>query len=228
VARSRGPGGRRFDFHSHTYLTDGNESATSMWLAASRLDHRLLAITDHIALEDPGRILTQLRAESEAFAGGPMATLVGVELTLLPPRRIAETARRARTAGAEIVIVHGETTAEYVPVGTNRAAIDSGEVDVLAHPGFLTEREAELAAANGVALEISGRSLHSRTNGHVARLALAAGADVVVDSDAHSPSQLLDYETAAMLARGAGLTPGQCRGALERAPLRVLRRCRGR
>jgi len=219
------PAPRRFDFHSHTYLTDGHESATSMWLAASRLGHRVLAITDHVALDDPARILRTLAEESQAFAGGPMATLVGVELTLLPPRRIAEAARRARAAGAQIVIVHGETTAEFVPEGTNRAAVSSGVVDVLAHPGFLTERDAATAAANGTAIELSGRTLHDRTNGHVARVALAAHADLVVDSDAHDPRQLLDYELARQVARGAGLGPTDVRRALETAPTRIYRRC---
>ncbi|HTP54036.1 MAG TPA: histidinol phosphate phosphatase domain-containing protein [Thermoplasmata archaeon] len=215
---------RRFDFHSHTYLTDGNESATSMWWAAARRGHRMLAITDHVALEDPRRILDILFAEAAAFEDGPVAPLVGVELTLLPPRRISETARNARSAGAQIVIVHGETTAESVPPGTNRAAVESGEVDVLAHPGFLTEREAETARANGTAIELSGRSLHGRTNGHVARTALSVGADLVVDSDAHDPNQLLDYPTAEMIARGAGLTPAQARRALRDAPSRLYQR----
>jgi putative hydrolase len=215
---------RRYDFHSHTYLTDGHESATSMWWAAAYRGHRVLAITDHIALEDPRRILVPLREEARAFESGPITTLVGVELTLAPPRSIAAAAREARRAGAEIVIVHGETTAERVPPGTNRAAIESGEVDLLAHPGFLTEAEAELAAKNGVALEISGRSLHSRTNGHVARIALAAGADLVVDSDAHRPDDLLDYSMAELVAHGAGLTTAQVRRALRDTPARLYRR----
>jgi putative hydrolase len=217
--------GRRFDFHSHTYLTDGTESATSMWWAASQLGHRVLAITDHVALEDPKPILDRLRGESRAFEDGSIATLIGVELTLLPPRRIAEAARRARAAGAQIVIAHGETTAERVPPGTNRAAVESGEIDVLAHPGFLTEKDAETARANGTAIELSGRALHGRTNGHVGRIALLVGADLVVDSDAHETRHLPDYDRAEIVARGAGLTPSQVRRALRDAPVRLYRRC---
>lgn len=199
-----------------------------MWWAASQLGHRVLAITDHVALEDPTPILDQLIQESRAFDDGSIATLLGVELTLLPPRRIAETARRARVAGAQIVIVHGETTAERVPPGTNRAAVESGEVDVLAHPGFLSEREAEIARANGTAIELSGRSLHGRTNGHVARIALRVGADLVVDSDAHETSHLLDYGRAETVARGAGLTAPQVHRALRDSPARLYRKCLAR
>lgn len=195
-----------------------------MWWAASYKGHRVLAITDHVALEDPRRVLDPLLAEARAFESGPLATLVGVEITLAPPRSIAPIAREARRAGAQIVIVHGETTAERVPLGTNRAAIESGQVDLLAHPGFLSESDADLAAKNGVALELSGRSLHDRTNGHVARIALAAGADLVVDSDAHRPDDLLDYSMAELVARGAGLTAPQVQRALRDAPARLYRR----
>lgn len=221
---ARTPKPRRFDFHSHTYLTDGKESATSMWWAAARLGHRVLAVTDHVALEDPRPILRRLSQEARAFEDGPVATLVGVELTLVPPSKIAAAARRARAAGAQIVIVHGETTAEQVPAGTNRAAVGSGEVDVLAHPGFLTERDADLAVAHGTAIELSGRSLHGRTNGHVARIALRAGAELVVDSDAHDTHQLLDYASAESIARGAGLTASQALRALRDSPERLYGR----
>jgi histidinol phosphatase-like PHP family hydrolase len=225
--RATAPVARRFDFHSHTFLTDGDESATSMWHAAARMGHRLLAITDHVAAEDPKPLLDRLHAEARAFADGPLRTLVGVELTELPARMIADAARRARRAGAQIVIVHGETLLSPVPEGTNRAAVESGEVDVLAHPGFLTERDAETARANGTCLELSGRGVHGRTNGHVAKTALAAGAALVVDSDAHRPEQLLTYEIAHQVARGAGLTEAEARRALERAPRLLERKCRG-
>ncbi len=39
---------------------------------------------------------------------------------MVAPRYIPEVARRARRAGAEIVLVHGETLAEPVPPGTVR------------------------------------------------------------------------------------------------------------
>ena len=73
--------------------------------------------------------------------------LPGVEMTHVPPRPSREVARRARAAGAAVVEVHGETVVEPVEPGTNRAAIDCDEVDVLAHPGLLTAEDAARAAA---------------------------------------------------------------------------------
>jgi histidinol phosphatase-like PHP family hydrolase len=103
-----------------------------------------------------------------------------------------------------VVVVHGETLVEPVPEGTNAMAI-AGGCDILAHPGMITAREARQAARRGVTLEISARKGHCLANGHVVAAALAAGAGLVVNSDAHAPGDLIPRETAARVARGAGL-----------------------
>jgi len=150
-----------------------------------------------------------------------------VELTKVPPRRIAEAARAARRAGAEIMLVHGETIVENVPAGTNHAALESGEVDVLAHPGLLDPKDAALARAKSVTLEISGRRGHSLCNGHVVRLALEAGAELVVDSDAHGTDQLIPAEQARRIPLGAGVPEARLGGVLEAAPTRLLKKVHG-
>jgi putative hydrolase len=221
-----GTASRRADFHSHSYLTDGETSATEMWAEAERLEHRALALTDHVGMENPKPLLDRLFAEAMAWEGEPFQPIVGVELTRVPPRRIADAARAARRAGAQIVIVHGETIAEHVTAGTNHAAIDSGLVDVLAHPGLLELKDAELARAHAVALEISGRRGHSLCNGHVVRIALEAGAELVVDSDAHDLDQLLPAPLARRIARGAGVPEARLERVLVETPTEILRRCR--
>ena len=92
--------------------------------------------------------------------------------------------------------------------GTNLKALEIG-ADILAHPGFLTTEEADLARDNGICLELTARRGHNITNGHVARLALEAGAKLVVDTDAHAPEDLIDRARAIEIARGAGLTLDQ-------------------
>jgi len=116
----------------------------------------------------------------------------------------AELVAQARKLGARIIVGHGETVMEPVKTGTNLAAIEAG-VDILAHPGFITREEAELAAKNGVFLELTGRKGHSLTNGHVARIALETGAPLVVNADAHGPGDFMTAEMAATVALGAGL-----------------------
>lgn len=215
----------RYDFHSHTFLTDGSTSATDMWHNALAKGHRALAVTDHLYGEDPGPMMARLLQEQKAFETEGITTLVGVELSMISPRRIADHAKAARKAGAEIVIVHGETPMEPVPAGTNRAAIMSNAIDVLAHPGFLTEEDAELAKAHEVALELTPRRGHSWGNGVVAKTALATGADLVVDSDAHDPEQLIRYEQARKVALGAGVPVSHVQRVLSESPLKLLKRC---
>jgi len=106
------------------------------------------------------------------------------------------------------VVVHGETPVEPVRPGTNRAAIEAG-ADILAHPGFITLEEAELAAENNTCLEITSRGGHNITNGHVARVARQAKAKMVVNTDTHAPEDLISSERAVEIATGAGLDRDQ-------------------
>ena len=117
---------------------------------------------------------------------------------------------------------------EPVQRGTNRAAVECTDVDILGHPGFLTDEEAAIAAANGVYLELSSRRGHSLANGHVAQRALAAGALLLINSDAHQPEDLLTQELAWAVARGAGLSDNAARAALDDNPLRLMERLRRR
>jgi histidinol phosphatase-like PHP family hydrolase len=82
-------------------------------------------------------------------------------------------------------------------------------VDILAHPGLITRAEAALAARNGVFLEITTRKGHSLSNGHVARMAEASGAKMVIDTDTHEPGDLVTAEQARNILLGAGLTKRQ-------------------
>jgi histidinol phosphatase-like PHP family hydrolase len=111
-----------------------------------------------------------------------------------------------------------------VPEGTNHAAIASGLVDVLAHPGLLSEADAELAARNDVYLELTSRRGHSLTNGHVARIAVAAGARLIVNSDSHEPADLLTAAFQERVARGAGLPENLLDDVLLQNPRELLQR----
>ena len=148
----------------------------------------------------------------------------GVELTHLPARAIARAAKRAKELGAWIVVVHGETIVEPVEKGTNLAAIQSPDVDILAHPGLITAQEAGLAARNGVFIEVSARKGHSLTNGHVVKMALAAGCQMLLDSDAHDSSDLLTTELATAVLLGAGLGEKEAEGVLKTGPTILLRK----
>lgn len=194
------------DFHTHTFLSDGVLSPMEQARRAAVNGYRTLGLTDHMGIGGVAALLEALRRDREIVERHwPIQVIVGVELTHVPAEAIHEAAAHARSEGAEIIVVHGETPVEPVPEGTNHASIASGLVDVLAHPGFLTDEDARLAAANDVFLEITARRGHSLTNGHVARLAIEAGARMIVNSDAHEPSDLLKPEFQRAVALGAGI-----------------------
>ncbi len=154
--------------------------------------------------------------------------LVAVEITHAPASAIAQLAARARDLGAELVIVHGETIVEPVEPGTNLATVSCPQVDMLAHPGLLTEEEAYLAEENDIFVEITRRQGHCLTNGLVVERALATGARLVVSSDGHVPGDYLTEELARQVALGAGVPESQIQQVLENNPQELLRRGLGR
>jgi histidinol phosphatase-like PHP family hydrolase len=190
--------------------------------------YRAIGIADHAGPGNMAPLLAQL-VEACAFCARhwDIWAFPGVELTHLPPAAIAEAAREARQLGARLVVVHGETPSEPVEPGTNLAAVRCAEVDVLGHPGLLTDEEAELAARNGVHVELSARRGHSLTNGHVAAVASRAGAHLIVDSDAHHPDDLLTPDLARKVALGAGLDHAAAATALRDNPRLLLTRLLG-
>jgi putative hydrolase len=209
----------RIDLHTHTFFSDGELLPSELVRRALERGYAAIGITDHgdaSNLEETLRRINEfLRIERPDF---PIVVIPGVELTHLAPNRIGPLARRAKQLGAGLVVVHGETIVEPVAPGTNRAAVECPEVDILAHPGLITLEEARLAAQNGVCLEITSRRGHSLTNGHVAKIALEAGARLVVDTDSHSPDDLIDQATARVIARGAGLSEDQVEAATVTNP----------
>ncbi len=193
------------DLHTHTLFSDGALVPAEHVRRVEAMGYEAIAITDHADSSNIDFILPRIIAVAKDLNRYLSTRLVpGVELTHVPPGQIRELTERARILGAQLVLVHGETIVEPVARGTNRAAIEAG-VDILAHPGFISEEEARMAAGKGIYLEISGRKGHSLTNGYVARMALKTGAKMVVNADAHGPGDFLTEAMAEMIARGAGL-----------------------
>lgn len=195
------------DLHTHTFFSDGALIPSEQVRRADALGLTAIGLTDHGDLSNIDFIVPRLVAAAESLNPHVRIRVVpGVEITHVPPAQIGEAVRKARELGARVVVVHGETVVEPVAPGTNRAAIEAG-VDILAHPGLITEEEVRLARENGVCLEITARGGHSLTNGHVAALAKAAGCPLVVNTDAHAPKDLMNADFACLVVRGAGLTP---------------------
>ena len=204
-----------YDLHTHSILSDGEMLPIELIRRMAVLGYTTVAITDHVDHSNTISVIESLIQVQESAKLFGVTLLCGVEITHVPPSQIADLAKKANSAGADIVVVHGETPVEPVAVGTNHAACGCKYVNVLAHPGLITIDDALLAARNGVALEITSRGGHNRTNGHVVQVAREAACQLVVDSDAHSPHDLLDERAKFVVAKGAGLTDAECKEVIS-------------
>ncbi|HBN27361.1 MAG TPA: PHP domain-containing protein [Desulfobacteraceae bacterium] len=197
------------DLHTHSIFSDGELVPAELVRRAEFVGIKAIGITDHGDSSNIDFIVPRIARMAKELNDvlGNIKIIPGIEITHIPPRLIAYNANRARRLGAKIIIVHGETIVEPVAPGTNNAAL-SADIDILAHPGLITEDEALKAKENNILLEISARKGHSLTNGHVARIAQRTGAQLVINTDAHGPGDLIDAEMAKKIVQGAGL-PGE-------------------
>ena len=207
----------RADLHTHSIFSDGELIPAELVRRAMVLGHDVIAITDHVDMTNVEFVVKSV-VKAVDLCEDYIKVIPGVEITHVPPRKIAEVAKQARRFGAKWVVVHGETVTEPVMPGTNKASVENPDIDILAHPGFITLEEAQTAKDNDVILEITGRMGHNITNGHVYKMAHEGGAKMVIDSDTHAPENLMDEAAALTVALGAGLTKEEADKALHVTP----------
>ena len=218
-----------YDFHTHTLHSDGALVPVELLRRVIVAGYDGLGLSDHVGLGGMERLVEEVAADCAlARERWDFPCFAGVELTHVPASAIAELAARARRCGAAYVVVHGETLVEPVEPGTNLAAVSCPHVDLLAHPGLLTEEEAALAAENEVFLEISAKPGHCLANGRVAQMARRTGAKPLVGSDTHEPRHLLSRELVRNVLLGAGLTAEEIHRVVYEHPRELLDRCRVR
>lgn len=180
------------DLHTHSLFSDGVLLPSELVYRAKVKGYTAIALTDHVDHATFDFVIPRIRKVARVLQKQYGITVIpGVEITYVPPPLIRAMVKQCRAMGAKIVVVHGETPAETVPPGTNHAAVLSG-ADILAHPGPITGADVRLAAVNNVCLEITTRKGHNAANRHVARLAIGCRAKLVLNTDTHSPENLLD------------------------------------
>ncbi|MBO5668952.1 MAG: histidinol phosphate phosphatase domain-containing protein, partial [Candidatus Methanomethylophilaceae archaeon] len=156
----------RADLHTHSIFSDGELIPAELVRRAVALGHDAIAITDHVDMTNVEFVVRNVVKAAE-LTSDEIQVIPGVEITHVPPSKMDKVIAEAKRLGAQIIVVHGETVTEPVAKGTDMAAVRNPDVDVLGHPGFITEEEAQIAKDNDVALEITGRGGHNITNGHV-------------------------------------------------------------
>ncbi|MGB9716384.1 MAG: histidinol phosphate phosphatase domain-containing protein [Thermodesulfovibrionales bacterium] len=193
------------DLHTHSLFSDGELLPSELIRRAEVIGYKAIAITDHV---DPSnidfvipRIVNAIKKIKGFFS---IEVIPGAEITHVPPQIISELVKEARHLGAKIVVVHGETIVEPVAPGTNRAAIEA-QADILAHPGIISTEDLLFAKDKGVTLEITSRKGHCLSNGYVAKEAMKFGVPLCINTDAHSPSDLITKEMAIKILKASGI-----------------------
>ena len=168
--------------------------------------YKAIAITDHA---DYSNIALITKAILEFTRHWPknrkIIVLPGIELTHLPPEQFQPLAKYARKEGIKVIIGHGETLVEPVISGTNRAALEAN-IDILAHPGLISDADIKLAKKRGIFLEVTSRHGHSDTNAHVVEHALKLGAKLILNHDSHRPEDIISPEDLINVGLRAGLS----------------------
>ena len=212
------------DLHTHTILSDGVLIPAELVRIAEIRGYEAIALTDHVDSGNMESILRQvIKVAEDLNRQGGIKVLPGVEITHMPPPLIPDMAKAARKLGAKMVVVHGESPVEPVRPQTNLFALRS-DIDILAHPGMITEEEIKLAGERGIHLELSARKGHSLTNGRLAVLARECQARLVINTDAHTGRELFSSDLLKKVGLGAGLTESELEQALQNSAELVEKR----
>ncbi len=215
---------KRIDLHMHTLFSDGELLPSELARRAVKLNHEAIAITDHIDASNVDNLPQIQKAVDDVNENWDIDVILGAEITHTPVKSIDKIAKKARKLGAELIVVHGETLNEPVVEGTNYAAVNSKNVDILAHPGLLSKEEAEIALKNDVYIEITARNGHSLSNGHVANVCREVGNKMIINTDTHSPDNIITFERSKIIGLGAGLNESEVEKAIVDNPRELIER----
>jgi putative hydrolase len=212
------------DLHTHTVLSDGALIPAELVRRAEINGYEAIGLTDHVDSGTMEIVLSQTTKASEDLNKlGKIKVLPGIEITHMPPPLIPKLAERARKLGAKIVVVHGESPVEPVAPKTNWFALQS-DIDILAHPGMITEEEVRIAKEKGIYLEISARRGHCLGNGRLVLLARKHGAKLVINTDAHEAKELFTKDLIAKVGLGASMTEEELQQAFRNSEELVKKR----
>jgi histidinol phosphatase-like PHP family hydrolase len=215
-----------YNFHTHTIHSDGCLLPSEIAVRYSAAGYRAIAITDHADYSNIEQVIRAVRDFTQHWPRRfPLQVLPGVELTHLPLEQFKPLAAYSRKNKLKIIVAHGQTPVEPVIPGTNLAALEA-DIDILAHPGRISDAEARLAARKRIFLEITTRRGHCLTNAWVARQALRWKAPMLVNHDSHRPEDIISLPQTLRVALKAGLNESQVEAMYREGGKRFLSRLR--
>ncbi|MFH1655730.1 MAG: histidinol phosphate phosphatase domain-containing protein [Candidatus Omnitrophota bacterium] len=194
-----------YDLHTHSLLSDGQLLPSELARRYEAKGYKAIAITDHVDVSNIKRVTSQIVEFARKWPKNRIKVIPGIELTHIPLEQFSPLAKYARSKGIKIIVAHGQTPMEPVIPGTNLKALHA-DIDILAHPGKITKEEVLLAKKKNIFLEITARKSHKSTNGHVLKLARKYGANLILNTDSHSPDNILSLKELKQAGKKVGLT----------------------
>jgi putative hydrolase len=200
------------DCHSHTDASDGGSPLREMVETAQALGHDYLVITDHSPRLTVANGLSadRLRAQLDDIAElnaelSGFRVLTGIEVDINEDGSLDQDEDLLARLDVVVASVHSKLRMPRAEM-TERmlTAIDNSHVDVLGHctgrmvTGNRKRPESQFDAAavfaacaeRGVAVEVNSRPERLDPPKRLLRLAVEAGCDFTIDTDAHAPGQL--------------------------------------
>ena len=233
----------RGDLHMHTTATDGRDDLDTMALAAQRLGHRYVAITEHSkalamanGLDEQAALAhaARVRALNGRFEG--LTLLAGIECDILADGTLDLADDCLAQLDIVIASVHSHFSQDGAQL-TDRLlrALDCPWVDVLGHPTgrrlfkrdplpFDVDAIMGAARSLGVALEINCQVDRLDLNDSHARLARTHGVRLVISTDAHSTTALGNLRWGIQMARRGWVEPDQVLNTRDLDSMRSLLR----
>jgi len=212
------------DLHMHTNWSDGRESPESMVEAAKALGYEYIAITDHSKSLKVARGLSETKHMKQLEALGRLRdrfagihVLSGIELEILKDGSLDYPDSILSHFDIVVASVHSAFgQPEGVMTGRIVKAIQSGSVDIIAHPtgrvlgrrlGYDVNMDTVIqeAVRHNVALEINAYPERLDLDSTWARKAKEAGACIVINTDAHNVNELRFMSYGLDVARRAWL-----------------------
>jgi DNA polymerase (family X) len=212
----------RGDLHCHTTWSDGRASVLEMGEAARDRGYEYLAICDHtlavtvvpgLTTEDVRRQGEEIERANEQLA--PFRILRGIECDIRPDGTLdLDDDVLAELDWVQISLHAGQRRSGEELTRIVTEAMRSPYASALSHPkGRILNRRPEnaldldavftVAVETGVALEINGLPDRLDLSDRHAAEALAAGVDLVLNSDSHSTGGLASLEYSVATARRA-------------------------
>ena len=216
----------RGDLHMHTVASDGKHTIDEMALAAKDSGYKYIAITDHsksstiangLGVERLEKHLTAIREADERIVG--IKIFAGTECDILPDGTMDYPDDLLAKCDWVIASIHSAMgkggSGKLSPTERTLAAIENRYVTMIAHPtGRLINRRAPMemdmaaivkaAADNDTVLEINANWQRLDLKDVHVRMALAAGATIAINTDAHSTEGIGVLRYGIMTARRGG------------------------